>query len=118
MTTTEKIRARIAEINATNKNTLPGRWSYDEDEDEIHADDWANEDGEPAHICELLGPQKRRESTANAIIAAHTDIPLMAEALSDAINALEKYKFISAYGNTTQYSDAAAALEKIAEILI
>lgn len=47
-------------------------WSYDEDECEIHADTMQDSGGDPAHICEMLGPNKKEN--AEVIIYAVSNI--------------------------------------------
>lgn len=77
----------------------PGPWSYDADENEIHSDSMQETGGDPAHICEVLGPNK--EVNASLIAAA----PEMLEAL----------KTLQANFATGKTRDAIAALIAKAE---
>lgn len=60
----------------------PGPWSYDPDENEIHADTRQDAGGDPYHICEMLS-----KNPANArLIAASPDL---LEALKQAVARIE-----------------------------
>jgi hypothetical protein len=71
----------------------PGPWEYDKDEDEIHAIDYQETGGDPAHICAMLGSDKRKLSNANLISAAPDLYKALDKAYLDILNIINEGEF-------------------------
>lgn len=73
------------------KNT-PTPWSYDEDEQEIHAHDFIDSAGDPAHICEMLRTPEKAKANAEFICRAVNTHDELLEAAKKSGQVIEKMK--------------------------
>ncbi len=69
----------LKEIETLSKQVPSGPWSFDFDEEEIHAYDWEESSGDPAHICQIIGPKSTRQVKGEYIAKIHGLIPRLLE---------------------------------------
>lgn len=85
------IQTRLDEIDSRMKAATPGPWSYDRDEEEIHADSCATSDGEPWHVIPSQTTGFFMAKDAELIAHAPEDLAQLTAALRIALEALEHY---------------------------
>lgn len=83
------MKKRLEEIEARLKAATPEPWSYDSDENEIHADTMQDFGGDPVHICEMMGSS--RIDNSSFIANAPTDIRDLLAVVKLQRKALKRY---------------------------